>query len=107
MLAGIVVFALVTFAWIFFRAPSLAAAGRFLSQLILHPAGANELQRFVPVLLLSAGLLLYEWLTRRWEHGLAIAAVPMAARWLAYVGICMAIIIFGYLGATRAIYVQF
>ena len=107
VLAGLLVFALVTFAWVFFRAPSLGAAVEFIGQALSHPAAAPDFGRFVPTLLLSAALLIYEWFTRGWEHGLAIAAAPLPARWLAYLGLCMALLIFGYLGGVRGIYVQF
>jgi D-alanyl-lipoteichoic acid acyltransferase DltB (MBOAT superfamily) len=105
--AGVLVFALVTFAWVFFRAPTLAAATDFLARAFAHPMGEARLGRFVPVLLLSAALFAYEWRTRSWEHGLSIAAMPLPARWVAYLGLCMAILIFGYLGARQGIYVQF
>ena len=42
------------------------------------PLGAGDFARFVPTLLLSAALLVYEWFTRGWEHGLSIAAAPLA-----------------------------
>ena len=91
----------------FFRAPSLSAATDFIGQAVTHPFGAGDFGRFVPTLLLSAALLGYEWLTRRWEHGLAISAAPLPARWAAYLGLCMALLLFGFLGGTQGIYVQF
>jgi D-alanyl-lipoteichoic acid acyltransferase DltB (MBOAT superfamily) len=107
LLAGVVVFALVTFAWVFFRAPSLGAATDYLSQAVTKPFGAGDFARFIPMLLVSAALLGYEWLTRRWEHGLAVSAAPLPARWAAYLGLCMALLLFGFLGTTQGIYVQF
>jgi D-alanyl-lipoteichoic acid acyltransferase DltB (MBOAT superfamily) len=107
VLAGVFVFALVTFAWVFFRAPSLSAALRFIGQALAHPSGAGDFARFVPTLLLSAALLVYEWFTRGWEYGLAISAAPRPARWAAYAGLGMALLIFGYLGVSQGIYVQF
>ena len=101
MLAAVVVFALVTFAWVFFRAPTLECGDRLHAQAVSDPAGAGGYGRFVPTLLLSAALLVYEWLTRGWEHGLSIAALPLPARWGAYLGLCMALLIFGYLGTVR------
>jgi len=107
VLAGLLVFALVTFAWVFFRAPSLAAATEYIAQTITKPFAAGGHWRFVPTLLLSAALLGHEWLTRRWEHGLAITAAPLPARWATYLGFAMALLIFGYLGPSQGIYVQF
>ena len=102
-----VVFALVTFAWVFFRAPSLEAAVDYLAQAVTTPFGAGDLARFVPTLLLSAALLAYEWFTRGWEHGLSIASAPLPARWATYLGLGMALLLFGFLGTTQGIYVQF
>jgi len=107
VLAGLVTFALVSFAWVFFRAPSLSVATQFIDQAVAHPFGAGDHMRYVPTLLLSAALLGYEWLTRGWEHGLAISAAPLPARWATYVGLCMALLLFGYLGTSQGIYVQF
>ena len=106
VLAGVIVFALVTFAWIFFRAPTLNDALTFIGRTFSGSAGAG-LVRFVPALLASTALLVYEWFTRGWEHGLSIAAVSLPARWAAYLGLTMALLIFGYLGARQGIYVQF
>jgi hypothetical protein len=92
---------------VFFRAPSLGAATDYIVQAVTRPFGAGDFARFVPTLLLSAALLGYEWLTRRWEHGLAVSAAPLAARWAAYLGLGMAMLLFGFLGGTQGIYVQF
>jgi alginate O-acetyltransferase complex protein AlgI len=105
--SAVAVFALVTFAWVFFRAPSLSAATTYIGQAFADPVGAADLGRFVPTLLLSAALLVYEWFTRRWEHGLSVGALPLPARWAAYVGLGMALLILGYLGVSQGIYVQF
>ena len=86
VLAGMVVYALVTFAWIFFRAPTLSAAAEFIGQALARPAGADGLGRLAPTLLLSAALLIHEWFTRGWEYGLSISAAPLLARWAAYLG---------------------
>jgi D-alanyl-lipoteichoic acid acyltransferase DltB (MBOAT superfamily) len=107
VLAGVIVFALVTFAWVFFRAPSLSAAGQFIGRTLSDPASAPEFARFVPMLLLSAALLAYEWFTRGWEHGLSLASVPLSARWAVYLGLSLALLVFGYLGGVQGIYVQF
>ena len=107
VVAGVVVFALVTFAWVFFRAPSLGAATEYLLQAVTRPFGAGDFARFVPTLLLSAALLGYELLTRVWEHGRAISAAPLPARWAPYLGLSMTPLLFGFLGASQGIYVQF
>jgi len=96
----------VTFAWVFFRAPTLSAAFQFLSRLAAPPVAAG-LRPFVPALLGSAALFVYEWFTRRWEHGLAVARVWLPFRWAAYLATCMVLLLTGYLGARSGIYVNF
>ena len=107
VLAAVGVFLLVTIAWVFFRAPSVTAAVQFFGHGFAHPAGPGDHLRYLASLLVSAGLLAYEWLTRRWEHGLAISPLPLPARWVAYVALCLAILLFGNLGGQEGIYVQF
>ena len=107
VLSVVVVFALVTFAWVFFRAPSLSAATEYISQAATRPFGADDMARLVPTLLLSAAFLGYEWLTRGWDHGLAVSGAPLPVRWAAYLGLAMALLLFGFLGTSQGIYVQF
>ncbi|MDD3643810.1 MAG: MBOAT family protein [Candidatus Krumholzibacteria bacterium] len=107
ILDAAIVFALVTFAWVFFRAPSLEAAIAYLGRGLRVPFDAVEHARYVPVLALSAGLLVYERFMRRREHGLSISGLPPAARWAVYLAICMALLLFGHLGGREGIYVQF
>jgi alginate O-acetyltransferase complex protein AlgI len=107
VIAAVLVFALVTLAWIFFRAPSLSAAVDYFVQGFSEPLGPVDHLRYVPALLLSAALLTYEWFTRRWEYGLAVARLPMPVRWIAYAGLCLVILFAGYFGNREGIYVQF
>ena len=107
VLSAALVFAVVTIAWIFFRAPSLSAAVDFFARGVEAPFRSGDHLRYLPTLVLSAALLVYEGLTRRWEHGLAIGRLPAPARWVAYLVLCMAIVVFGYLGGRQGIYVQF
>jgi alginate O-acetyltransferase complex protein AlgI len=105
--AAVLVFAVATIAWVFFRAPSLSVAIDFFTRGIEAPFQSGDHLRYLPTLLLSAGFLVYEGLTHRWEHGLAIGRLPLPARWAAYLALCMAVLIFGFLGGREGIYVQF
>jgi len=107
IVGGVVVFVLVTVAWVFFRAPSIGAALDYFARGLAMPPGAVDHARYVPVLGLSAALLTYEWFTRRWEHGLSVARLPLPARWAAYLALCIALLLFGHLGGREGIYVQF
>ena len=104
---GIVTFAAVTFAWVFFRAPSLGAAFTMLSRLAVPPAAPSTYGPFLPLLLASAALFTYEWFTRGWEHGLAVGRLALPARWAAYLATCLVLLMAGYLGSRSGIYVQF
>jgi D-alanyl-lipoteichoic acid acyltransferase DltB (MBOAT superfamily) len=108
ILSAVAVFAMVTFAWIFFRAPSMITATEYLVRAVLVPYRATvDHMVYVPTLLLSALLLAYDWFTRRWEHGLALPRAPLSARWAAYLALCLGLLLFGYLGGRQGIYVQF
>ena len=104
---ALLTFAGVTFAWVFFRAPSLPAALTFLSRLAVAPAALSTYRPFVSLLLASAGLFTYEWFTRSWEHGLAVGRFPLPLRWSAYLSACLILLLTGYLGSRSGIYVQF
>ena len=104
---GVLTFAAVTFAWVFFRAPTLRAAFVFLSRLAVAPGPLSTYRPFVPLVLASAGLFTYEWFTRRWEHGLAVGRLSVPVRWVVYLTACMVLLLTGYLGARSGIYVQF
>ena len=106
-LAAVLVFVVVTLAWVFFRAPSLSAAIDFFTRGVAAPFLPGDHLRYLPTLLLSAGLLVYEGFTHRWEHGLAVDRWPLPARWAAYLVLAMAVLVFGYLGGRQGIYVQF
>lgn len=107
VLAAVAVFVLVTIAWVFFRAPSLADAVTFFGRGFAHPLASGDHLGFVAPLSVSGGLVIYEWFTRRWEHGLSIRRLALPARWLIYVGLGIAILLFGDLGGQQGIYVQF
>jgi alginate O-acetyltransferase complex protein AlgI len=108
-IAGVLaVFALITIAWVFFRAPSAQSAFAFLARAVEAPVlTAVDHTRFLPVVLLSAALLGYECLTRGWEHGLSLSRFPRPARWATYTALCTALLLFGYFGVRQGIYVQF
>ena len=78
-----------------------------LSRLGVAPAAAATYRPFLPLLLGSAALFVYEWFTRRWEHGLAIGRLALPARWATYLAACLVLLLTGYLGSRSGIYVQF
>ena len=104
--AGLLVFALVTFAWVFFRAPSLSAAVAFLARLGAPLGGAAHL-RYLPWVAIGTALLMFEALTPKWEHGFAFPRWWRPARWAVYVVACLVLLFFAKFGGQQGIYVQF
>lgn len=120
-----ITFHLVTFAWIFFKAPYISHARLILRNLFhvsLSPSGLAELGAQVHRILSSIGLLPIEmaagsillmefvhWVQR--HHGSMrnwIAAKPLAFRWAVYYATAVGFIFFSQLPASREfIYFQF
>lgn len=108
-------FALVCFAWIFFRAESLGHAfgflSRMLSDFVAHPGGvlvfARQYAR-LPLVWLLIGFVVLEWLTRDEQPILRLHRLPMAVRWSAYVIAALAVVFSMPFGAPpEFIYFQF
>ncbi|WP_116125529.1 MBOAT family O-acyltransferase [Lewinella sp. IMCC34183] len=107
-------FALVTFAWIFFRAENLTHAMSYIGHMfgggLSEPFGFQTLKPLNLLFVPFMGLLfLWEWVARRREHALDGfgARVPVRAlRWSVYVGIIFVVIIFSG-GEQQFIYFQF
>ena len=63
--------------------------------------------QYLPMLAVSGALLVYERLTRRWEHGFAFGRAPLSVRWAVYLVVCVVLLLFGQFGGQQGIYVQF
>jgi D-alanyl-lipoteichoic acid acyltransferase DltB (MBOAT superfamily) len=104
----IATFLLVTFAWVFFRAPDLGHAVGYLAAiwrgLLEAPMAPTPTQPVVLTLVLSGILLACDWWLRRDERELRVPTGPW--RYLAYVVLLTAIALF--FGKTSSfIYFQF
>lgn len=114
-------FALVTFAWIFFRANSLEDALYIVSHLFdfstltavasltapfegLFFSPQNEL---LIALLLIAGLILVDWLEGRWGINTALNRLYAIPRWGIYYALTISILLLGVWGTQQFIYFQF
>jgi D-alanyl-lipoteichoic acid acyltransferase DltB (MBOAT superfamily) len=103
-----VTFAMAAFAWIFFRAASLAdafhyVAGIFNKSLFSKPAFLPK-----PLILLIGFFLVIEWIGRREQYALAKFALrwPRALRWTFYYGLIVVMLL--YMGKEQEfIYFQF
>jgi len=97
-------FALTLFAWIFFRAESIAHAFSFIG----HMASSSWLTAdFTKGLKYAAALLVIEWLQRNKLHALQLDNVPLVFRWAAYYTVVIAILMFSNTGQVTFIYFQF
>lgn len=99
----LVTFNLVSFAWIFFRAPTLADALRYLHYMQIKPS-ANGVGHLIVDCALAAAFLLAEWLYRR-AGDLRPLPLPVRAGLLA--ALACAILLFGVDSGNEFIYVRF
>ena len=77
-------FGLTTLAWVFFRAPTVGEAVRYIGGIFTaHPI--QPLRVSTTALLLSSGMLVWEWLQRERAHGLEIEWIPRPLRHMLYV----------------------
>ncbi len=103
-------FLLTLFAWIFFRADSLAQAtgiiGRVWSSnwLAAPPLDSSQLMHGIPYVV---ALLVIEWVQREKQHALQIGALPVWARWTSYYGLVLAIFFLSATDHVPFIYFQF
>jgi alginate O-acetyltransferase complex protein AlgI len=104
--AVLLTFALVSFAWVFFRADSLAQAFGYLGRIVTAPIGTLDPQ-YVPYLLLCLVLLVVEWVQRGREFALQIGSFPLPLRWVNYTALLLVLLVFGSFGSRHFIYVQF
>ena len=111
-------FAMVSFSWIFFRAPSVKGALTLIGDIFARPAGASNawMDRFVagrPLLeLVLAGaavvaVVAVERLLEKASLRELLAAQPVWRRWLAYYLIIFAVLLFGIYAQPEFIYGRF
>ncbi|HYC56770.1 MAG TPA: MBOAT family O-acyltransferase [Candidatus Binatia bacterium] len=109
----LITFALVDFAWIFFRAATFEDAlyvithmfrGWDLSAGISLGLGTYEMTL---VLVAIAILLIVDWLQSRTPLRPVIAELPTWARWSLYYGVVMCVLLLGKTGGGKFIYFQF
>lgn len=119
-LQRVITFQLVSFAWLFFRATSMAEAGTLLSRagdgpLFATPDVTTMAHLFRTTRdghlliggVLIALLLTVEWLSSRASAGARWSAAPVWLRWPAYYALIVVILWMGDLGARSFIYFQF
>jgi D-alanyl-lipoteichoic acid acyltransferase DltB (MBOAT superfamily) len=111
-------FAMVTFSWIFFRAPSVKDALGLISDIFARPAGVSETwtSRFLagrPLFeLVAAGaavivVIIVERHLEKVSLCELLAAQPVWRRWLAYYLVIFAVLLFGVYAQPEFIYGRF
>lgn len=101
-------FALVTLAWIFFRAPDLHTAVEYITHMVSpslfsKPKGIYTLQPFIFI----AIMVILEWLQRRKQHALQFThSQPVVLRWGMYYSVALLIFFFAQ-QPQKFIYFQF
>jgi D-alanyl-lipoteichoic acid acyltransferase DltB (MBOAT superfamily) len=103
----VITFHLVCFAWIFFRAPSLAAAWTVVSKIGYSIVTAAPSGLRLNIILFAAATLLFEWLNRSHAHAFDIARWRLGVRWSFYYAITFIIIGFANLHYVPFIYFDF
>lgn len=123
LLSGIIIFSLVSFAWIFFRASDLNSAMHIISHLQFHPAtfsadffslwqnlAGQQLQPVYPQFLMALIIffVFMEWMIESRQIPLWQSVFPKAIRWSFYYALIAMIVVFGvYESAPVFIYFQF
>lgn len=103
----ILTFALVTIAWVFFRAPSITVAFEYILGMFI-PQGAEGVPYRLNIVLIGClFMLLMEWVQRKSFHELSIEAYPKLIRWSLYLGITLIIFQLGAMNNTSFIYFAF
>ncbi len=109
VLAMTMTFLLTLVAWVFFRAASLHDAMDYFAYLA-RPTPTIDVIPLAGLLrgaLLSAAIVLPEWLHREKEHAMAVDGLPVAGRWVLYLAVGLSILVLGNFGEVQFIYFQF
>jgi alginate O-acetyltransferase complex protein AlgI len=99
-------FALVTLAFVFFRADSIGHAYGYLLRSVTHPFESIEARSGVALAYVFP-LVAVEWTQRHRDHGLDVKHLFVAFRWALYLATALAIVEFGNFGEVQFIYFQF
>jgi alginate O-acetyltransferase complex protein AlgI len=101
-------FAIVSFAWIFFRAPDVASAFGYIQGIITWQDGSVEY--FFPprVFLVLWLMIVMEWIQRDKQHGLEISGIQsQVLRWTIYMVLTTLVVAHGHFGSMNFIYFNF
>ena len=110
ILATLTTFALITAAWVFFRAQSLADAIYILRSMVpmaWHSGDVNTILRLsigrTELMVTLAGVVVvfaYEWLSLRYDIVQMLLRRNVVVRWAVYQTAIMSVVVFGYYGSV-------
>jgi D-alanyl-lipoteichoic acid acyltransferase DltB (MBOAT superfamily) len=111
---SLAVFALVCFAWVFFRASSIQdaytiitnATAVHMSQFSLNMLGENPFELFAGMFFICL-LIIIEWNMRGKQMRVFMSTRPWYYRWALYIMLVLVILNFGVFGGNSFIYFQF
>lgn len=105
-----VTFALVTFAWIFFRQPSIADAFGVLERIVtdqgplFNPSKTTMVFIFLSIVLVSCADVTREFLHIRFDR---LVHAPVVIRWSVYYALLLLVLLCGVFDSSQFIYVSF
>ena len=101
-------FSMVSLSWIFFKSETLGDAFGFIGRIFTHPYLTEmTMMTFFPMVLVSAILLVLEWIQRKKEFALQISNLSLSVRWLFYLITSVLLLSYGAFGDELFIYFKF
>ncbi len=107
LLRALLIFHLVTFAWIFFRANSLTDAVVVIDGIAAAITGEAMVLPPLRLVAVCGAMLAVEWLQRKRAHGLDLGRLRAPLRWLIYYAVLASILLLSSLQTVSFIYFQF
>ena len=78
LLGALSTFAIVTFAWIFFRAKNLHEAWGYIHASITHSFSGNDVKQFLPLLLVLIPFHTLEWINQKSDNGVLLSCFQLS-----------------------------
>lgn len=106
-LAMLGTFSMVSLSWIFFKSATLGDAFRYIGRILSHPYMSESLLNpYIPMLVASCILLVFEWVQRKKDFVLQIGNLHAVLRWAIYYSSSALLVLFAR-SSSNFIYFQF
>lgn len=103
-------FVMVSIAWIFFRSETITDAFIYIKQMVFTFFDAPAKQYAIhkqPIFYALLGMIVMEWINRKQAFGLLIQPRNNILRWVIYLAVSFAILLYGNFSQTEFIYFAF